>query len=172
MTSAEIEVVSTALPGFVTAEERGYIAALDTTITPELREEGMIRDLIHFVQDMRKKAGLNIEDHIGLALYTSTELAHVLHGYQETLMSETLAGNMLLSISENDKPSFAELYRERISPDPRRNWRTTPSKLSSAKCRLLIEQFFLRNGGRVRCQEEYREKYHPQSKRFTQQRIQ
>ena len=66
----EIEVIATARPGFVTAEEHGYVVALETTITPELREEGLVRDLTHYVQDMRKKAGLKIEDHIALALYT------------------------------------------------------------------------------------------------------
>ncbi|HCJ33887.1 MAG TPA: isoleucine--tRNA ligase, partial [Ktedonobacter sp.] len=40
LTADEVEVVATARPGFVTAEERGYIVALETTITPQLREEG------------------------------------------------------------------------------------------------------------------------------------
>jgi len=68
LTPDEIEVVATARPGFVAAEDRGYVVALETTITPELREEGLVRDLTHYVQDMRKRAGFDIEDHIGLAL--------------------------------------------------------------------------------------------------------
>jgi isoleucyl-tRNA synthetase len=70
----ELEVVATARPGFVAAEDRGYVVALETTITPELREEGLVRDLTHYVQDMRKRAGFNIEDHIQLSLYTSEDL--------------------------------------------------------------------------------------------------
>jgi isoleucyl-tRNA synthetase len=116
LTSDEIQVVATARPGFVTAEERGYIVALETTITPELREEGLVRDLTHFVQDMRKKAGLNIEDHIGLALYTDAELANMLTYYMPEIREETLADNLLVSISERDRPSFTEMYRETISP--------------------------------------------------------
>ncbi|GHO82929.1 isoleucine--tRNA ligase [Dictyobacter formicarum] len=117
LTSDEVSILATARPGFVTAEERGYIAALETTITPQLREEGMVRDLIHFIQDMRKKAGFNIEDHIGVALYTEVELAHILQPYQHEIMVETLAANLLLSISQRDYPSFEEVYRERISPE-------------------------------------------------------
>jgi isoleucyl-tRNA synthetase len=113
----EVQVVATARPGFVTAEENGYIVALETTITPQLREEGLVRDLIHFIQDMRKKADFNIEDHIGLALYTNVELAHILQPYQQEIMHETLATNLLLSISERDFPSFEIVYRERIAPD-------------------------------------------------------
>src|SRR5436853_7425395 len=44
LTANEVEVIATARPGFVTAEERGYIVALETTITPQLREEGLCRD--------------------------------------------------------------------------------------------------------------------------------
>jgi isoleucyl-tRNA synthetase len=131
LTPEEIEVVATARSGFVTAEERGYIAALETTITPELREEGLVRDLIHFVQDMRKKAGFNIEDHIGLALYTDVELAQVLQPYQMEIMSETLAINLLISISQRDFPSFEEVYRERISPD-------SPKKLEGYAIEVVL----------------------------------
>ena len=131
LTPEEIEVVATARPGFVTAEERGYIAALETTITPELREEGLVRDLIHFVQDMRKKAGFNIEDHIGLALYADIELAQILQPYQMEIMSETLAINLLISISQRDFPSFEEVYRERISPD-------SPKKLEGYTIEVVL----------------------------------
>jgi isoleucyl-tRNA synthetase len=113
----EIEVSATARPGFVTAEERGYIVALETTLTDELKEEGLIRDLTHFIQDMRKKAGFNIDDRIGLALYTDVELAQTLQPHMEEIMQETLAGNVLVSISERDYPSFEITYREKISPN-------------------------------------------------------
>ena len=112
----EVEVVATARPGFVTAEERGYIVALETTITPQLREEGLVRDLTHYVQDMRKRAGFNIEDHIGLALYTDTELAQILQRYAEVIQAETLADYLLISTDQNDKPPFSEGYREAVSP--------------------------------------------------------
>ncbi|TMC62358.1 MAG: isoleucine--tRNA ligase, partial [Chloroflexota bacterium] len=117
LTSDEVEVIATARPGFVTAEERGYIVALETTITPQLREEGLVRDLTHYVQDMRKKANFSIEDHIGLALYTDRDLAQVLQHYGSTIASETLTDDLLISIDHKDKPSFNEVYRETISPN-------------------------------------------------------
>jgi isoleucyl-tRNA synthetase len=116
LTSDEVEVVAIARPGFVTAEEHGYIVALETTITPQLREEGLVRDLTHFVQDMRKKANFSIEDHIGLALYTNVELAQILQQYGAEISSETLADNLLISIDQKDTPSFNEVYRETVSP--------------------------------------------------------
>ena len=133
LTSDEVEVVATARPGFVTAEERGYIVALETTITPQLREEGLVRDLTHYVQDMRKRASFNIEDHIGLALYTDTELAEILLRYAEVIQAETLADNLLISIDQNDKPSFSEAYRETVSP-------TSLKKLEGYTVEVVLEK--------------------------------
>ena len=116
LTREEVEVIATARPGYVTAEERGYIVALETTITPQLREEGLVRDLTHYVQDMRKKAGFNIEDHIGLVLYTDEELAAILIDNGEEIQSETLADYLLISIDEENVPKFSEVYREKVSP--------------------------------------------------------
>ncbi len=116
LTPDEIEVVATARPGYVATEERGYVVALETTITPELREEGLVRDLTHYVQDMRKKAGFNIEDHIALTLYTDEELASILHRHEETLRSETLADSLSIRVDQPAAPTAGEAYREQISP--------------------------------------------------------
>ncbi len=117
LTPAEIEVVSTARPGFVAAEERGYVAALETTVTPELREEGLVRDLTHYVQDMRKKAGFKIEDHIALVLHAEQALATVLERHKATLQEETLADTLALVTPGQPAPSMHESYREKIAPD-------------------------------------------------------
>ncbi len=116
LTPDEIEVVATARPGFVAAEERGYVVALETTITPQLREEGLVRDLTHYVQDMRKKAEFNIEDHITLALYTDEDLASILRRHEETLRAETLADSLSVRVDQPPAHMPNEAYREKISP--------------------------------------------------------
>ena len=117
LTRDEIEVVATARPGFVAAEEYGYVVALETTISPELREEGLVRDLTHYIQDMRKKAGLKIEDHITLSLYTDDELAPVLERHRDTLSSETLADSLLVETTQPPAHMSKEVYRELIAPN-------------------------------------------------------
>jgi isoleucyl-tRNA synthetase len=119
LTPTEIEVVSTVRPGFVATEERGYVVALETTITPELREEGLVRDLTHYVQDMRKKAGLKIEDHIALVLVVEQELAEILERHRASLQAETLADTLALLPAGTQTPDVAidEVYREKIAPD-------------------------------------------------------
>jgi isoleucyl-tRNA synthetase len=117
LTQDEVEVIATARPGFVATEEHGYVVALETTITPELREEGLVRDLTHYIQDMRKKAAFNIEDHISLTLYTDEELASILHRQEATLRSETLADRLSIRVDQLTAPASGEAYREKISPN-------------------------------------------------------
>src|SRR5258708_35359708 len=66
LTPDEIEVVATARPGFVAAEDRGYVVALGTPIPPELREQAPVRDLTLYVQAVGKRAGFTTRDHITL----------------------------------------------------------------------------------------------------------
>ena len=74
----------------VNSVEHGEILALDKTLTPELLEEGKIRELIRFVQAARKKAGLNVDDRIRLMV--SMEVPET---YREMLMNEVLAEELV-----------------------------------------------------------------------------
>jgi isoleucyl-tRNA synthetase len=117
LAASEVEVISTARPGFVATEENGYVVALETTITPELREEGLVRDLTHYIQDMRKKAGFKIEDHIALLLHTDQELAAILRRHQDALQAEILADSLTIVTDPAQAPAINEAYRERVAPD-------------------------------------------------------
>ena len=70
--------------------EHGEALVLDKTLTPELLEEGKIRELIRFVQAARKKAGLNVDDRIRLMV--SMEVPET---YREMLMNEVLAEELV-----------------------------------------------------------------------------
>ena len=74
----------------VKAVEHGEALVLDKTLTPELLEEGKIRELIRFVQAARKKAGLNVDDRIRLMV--SMEVSEA---YREMLMNEVLAEELV-----------------------------------------------------------------------------
>ena len=74
----------------VKSVEHGETLALDKTLTPELLEEGKIRELIRFVQAARKKAGLNVDDRIRLMV--SMEVPEA---YREMLMNEVLAEELV-----------------------------------------------------------------------------
>ena len=66
--------------------------ALDVRITPELAREGMAREVVRYVQDARKAAGLEVEDRIELYLQTDApELRAALEAFREYIAAETLA---------------------------------------------------------------------------------
>ena len=80
--------------GYTALEERGYLAALNTQLTPELVQEGLARDVIRLVQNARKNAGLEVSDTIQLSLQTTGELAEAVKTHLETIQSEVLAAEL------------------------------------------------------------------------------
>ena len=62
----EVEVKAQAKEGFAVAEEGAYVAALVTELTPELVQEGLAREFVRRVQDLRKSTELDVADRINL----------------------------------------------------------------------------------------------------------
>lgn len=74
----------------------GDEVALDEALTPELKREGMMREVIRHVQSARKVSGLNVDDHIVLHLQAEDgELAKAIKEHQQTITAETLADNLV-----------------------------------------------------------------------------
>jgi len=71
--------------------EDGHQVVLDTTITPELRQEGLARELVRRLQGMRKEAGLNVEDRIEVTWRAQGEAAQALREWERHIAAETLA---------------------------------------------------------------------------------
>jgi len=77
------------------SEADGVAVVLDKEITPELRREGLAREVIRHVQAARKNAGLNVDDRITLSLLATTEeLETAIQEYKEVIATETLASSV------------------------------------------------------------------------------
>ena len=76
----------------VKAVKTGESVAIDEKLTPELKREGLMREVIRYAQAARKKAGLNVDDHIKLFLVTDDEeLAKAIDEHRDGIYAETLA---------------------------------------------------------------------------------
>jgi isoleucyl-tRNA synthetase len=100
----DVIIQTASAEGYASAEEGDYLVALETTITPELAEEGIARELVRSVQDARKQADLQISDRIALHIDGSEAVISALGAYKETIATETLTQQWL---SEADDECFA-----------------------------------------------------------------
>jgi isoleucyl-tRNA synthetase len=87
----EVEVRAEARPGLAVASEGVYLVALKTELTPALRREGLAREFIRRVQELRKQAELEIADHIRLYVEATPDLTQAIDAHRDYVMGETLA---------------------------------------------------------------------------------
>ena len=100
----EVEIEASAREGYVAAEERGTVVVIETTLTPELLAEGQVRDLTHLLQEVRKHAGLAIEDTIETWLLTDPDLAAIATQFRDYIEAETLSQRLTV---QSEPPSLA-----------------------------------------------------------------
>jgi isoleucyl-tRNA synthetase len=87
----EVEVRAQAHSGFAVATEGAYLAALVTDLSPELLNEGLAREFVRRVQDLRKTAGLEIADRVDLFYDASAGLSQAVADFKDYIQGETLA---------------------------------------------------------------------------------
>lgn len=90
----EVEVRAEAKSGLTVAQDGAYLAALSTDLTPELVNEGLAREFVRRVQDMRKQADFDIADRIQVHYRASEKLTEAVEQYREYIMGEVLATEM------------------------------------------------------------------------------
>jgi hypothetical protein len=73
------------------AAEAGVVVALDTAITAELRAEGLAREVVRRIQDLRKSAGFDIADRVSTTYSATAGLADAIEKYQDYIRAETLS---------------------------------------------------------------------------------
>lgn len=84
------------VPGFVSEGDNFVTVVLDTNLTPELVEEGFVREIISKIQTMRKEAGFEVMNHINVFQDGNDKLAEILKNHTEEIKKEVLADNILI----------------------------------------------------------------------------
>ncbi len=88
----DVEITSEDIPGWLVASENGLTVALDITITDELRKEGISRDVVNRLQNLRKDQGLEVQDKIKVTFSTKDELLKsAIDAYKAYIQKETQA---------------------------------------------------------------------------------
>ena len=93
----EVEVRAQARSGYAVANEGAYVAALVTELTPELVQEGLAREFIRRVQDLRKQAEFDITDRIRVIYQASPLLKESIETFRGYIMTETLTLEMVFA---------------------------------------------------------------------------
>lgn len=83
--------------GFDMMMENNFIVLMDTKLTPALIEEGLLRELLSKVQNLRKTSGFAVEDTIQLYVEADEELQAVIDKYHDFILSEVLATELIPS---------------------------------------------------------------------------
>ncbi|WP_017730325.1 isoleucine--tRNA ligase [Nafulsella turpanensis] len=92
LTREDVDITSEDIPGWSVASENGLTVALDVTLTDELRQEGIARDLVNRIQNLRKDMGLEVQDKIKIAVERGDELVEAaLEANHDYICAETQA---------------------------------------------------------------------------------
>lgn len=95
LTSEDVEISSQDIPGWLVANANGITVALDITISPELKQEGIARELVNRIQNIRKDSGFEVTDKIKVELQRSGELEEAINNNEDYIKSETLTENLI-----------------------------------------------------------------------------
>lgn len=95
LTSVDVEISSQDIPGWLVANANGITVALDITLTQELIEEGIARELVNRIQNIRKDSGLEVTDKIKVQLLSNIELEKAMLANEAYIKSETLTEKLV-----------------------------------------------------------------------------
>jgi isoleucyl-tRNA synthetase len=96
LTLADVEIISEDIPGWLVANEGKLTVALDVTVTDELREEGIAREFVNRIQNLRKDSGLEVTDKINIMITKHPEIIKAIGSYEPYIMTQTLAKSLKL----------------------------------------------------------------------------
>jgi isoleucyl-tRNA synthetase len=92
---ADFEINAQDIPGWLVASEGGITVALDITITEELKAEGIARELVNRIQNMRKDAGLEVTDRIAVTIDTTDAIQVACKQFEAYICNEVLATELI-----------------------------------------------------------------------------
>lgn len=94
--SDDLEIFSEDIPGWLVATEGKLTVALDVTLTEQLKQEGIARELINRIQNLRKDSGFEVTDKINIRIVDTTFVSEAIKSFSDYIASQTLAKSIEL----------------------------------------------------------------------------
>ena len=104
--SGDAEVISEDIPGWLVANEGSLTVALDIEVSPELRKEGIAREFINRIQNIRKDSGFDVTDKITVRIQPNELTDEAVRDYADYIASQTLATSV--SVDPSVTPDGAQ----------------------------------------------------------------
>jgi isoleucyl-tRNA synthetase len=98
--AADVDIISEDIPGWLVANEGALTVALEVELTDELRQEGMAREMVNRIQNLRKESGLEITDRIKATITPRAEVESAVNSFGEYIKTQVLADDII--IADND----------------------------------------------------------------------
>ncbi len=115
VTLDDVEIIPEDVPGWLVTNEGNVTVALDVTVTPELRNEGMARELINRIQNIRKASDFEITDKVNVELSDTPSVVAALESYGDYIAAQVLANDITATgLIEGDSINELDIDGERI----------------------------------------------------------
>lgn len=103
---ADVEIINEDIPGWLVSNEGNLTVALDVELTDELLKEGMARELINRIQNMRKEMGLEITDRIRVTIAQNHKVEDSISIYKEYVQTQVLADDITVDDNDGEEIDF------------------------------------------------------------------
>ena len=107
--AADVEIISEDIPGWLVANEGNLTVALEVQLTDSLRKEGLARELINRIQNIRKDSGLEITDRIDVTIEPNKAIQDACGEFGDFVMTQVLADSIFFEPNDGTEVSFDEM---------------------------------------------------------------
>ena len=102
----DVEIISEDIPGWLVSNEGSLTVALEVELTDELKQEGMAREIINRVQNIRKDSGLEITDRIQITLAPNVEIESAVEAFGSYIKAQVLADQIIIAPNDGAAVDF------------------------------------------------------------------
>lgn len=111
----DVEIISEDIPGWLVANEGNLTIALDVTVTPELRREGIARDIVNRIQNIRKSRDYDITDRIALVFAPGNDTDDAIKDFADYISRQVLATSLEIAPLADDEDGVEDMNMDDIN---------------------------------------------------------